>query len=45
MKWHGIAISVLAWGPRDLGSHPLLSKVCNDVIFFLGAFMIQFNLI
>ena len=34
----------MACGPEHLGSIPSLAKVHNDVIFFLGVFMIQFNL-
>ena len=37
-------VSMMASGPEDPGSIPLLAKVHNDVIFFLGVFMIQFNL-
>ena len=44
-KWHGIVVSMMACGPEDPGSIPRLAKVHNDVIFFLGVFMIQFNLI
>ena len=36
---------MMACGPEDPGSIPRLAKVNNDVIFFLGVFMIQFNLI
>ena len=38
-------VSMMACGPEDPGSIPRLAKVHNDVIFFLGVFMIQFNLI
>ena len=38
-------VSMMACDPEDLGSIPHLAKVHNDVIFFLGVFMIQFNLI
>ena len=44
-KWHGIVVSMMAYGPEDLGLIPRLAKVHNDVIFLLGVFMIQFNLI
>ena len=44
-KWHGIVVIMMACGLEDLGSIPRLAKVHNDVIFFLGVFMIQFNLI
>ena len=44
-KWHGIVVSMMAFGPEDLGSIPRLAKVHNDEIFFLDVFMIQFNLI
>ena len=37
-------ISMMACGPEDPGSIPRLAKVHYDVIFFLGVFMIQFNL-
>ena len=43
-KWHGIVVSMMACSPEDPGSIPRLAKVHSDVIFFLGVFMIQFNL-
>ena len=36
---------MMACGPENMGSIPRLAKVHNDAIFFLGVFMIQFNLI
>ena len=45
MKWHGIVVSMMACGPEDPGLIPSLTKVHNDVRFFLGVFMNQFNLI
>ena len=42
-KWHGIVVSMRACGPEDPGSISHLAKVHNDMIFFLGVFMIQFN--
>ena len=44
-KWRGIVVSMMACSLEDLGSIPCLAKVHNDVILFLGVFMIQFNLI
>ena len=44
-KWRGIVVSMMACGSDDLSLIPRLTKVHNDVIFFLGVFMIQFNLI
>ena len=44
-KWHGIVVSMMTCGPEDTGSSPRLAKDHNGVIFFLGVFMIQFNLI
>ena len=35
----------MAWGLEDPSSIPHTAKVRNDVIFFLGVFIIQFNLI
>ena len=40
-----MAVSMTACGPEDPGSNPRLAKVCDDAVFFLGVFMIQFNLI
>ena len=42
-KWHGIVVSMMAWGLDDPGSIPRLAKVSKDVIFILGVFMIQYN--
>ena len=42
---HGIAVSMMTCGPDDPGSIPRLAKFRNEVIFYLGMFMIQFNLI
>ena len=44
-KWHGIVVGMMACSPEDPGSIPRLAKVHNDVIFFIGVFMIQLNLI
>ena len=33
-KWRGIAVSKMACDPEDLGSHPRLTKVRNDAIFW-----------
>ena len=35
---------MMACGPENLGSFPRFAMVHNDVIFFLGVFMIQFNI-
>ena len=43
--WHCIVVNMMAFGPKDPGTIPRLAKVYNDVIFFHGVFMIQFNLI
>ena len=45
MKCRGTAVNMSALGPKNKNTNPHLAKVCNDVIFFLGVFMIQFNLI
>ena len=44
-KWHGTVVSMLACGRNDPGSNPCIATVGNVAIFFLGVFMIQFNLI
>ena len=44
-EWHGITVSMMACVPEYPGSIPRHAKVRNHVIFFLGVFMIQFNLI
>ena len=44
MKWHGIVVSMMVCGPEGRGSIPHLAKDHNDVIFFLGVFLIQFDI-
>ena len=44
MNWLGIAVRMSACGPEDPGSNPHLVNVLKDMIFFLGVFMIQFNI-
>ena len=36
MKWHGIVVSMSAYGPDNPRSNPRLARVLNDMIFFLG---------